>query len=53
LEEAERCLRIAMIATGRTIAVGTPEELLREAGVGTIEEAYLVLRDRNANEGTP
>ena len=49
MEEAERCHRVAMIAAGRTIAVGAPEELLRAAGVGTIEEAYLVLRERDAN----
>jgi ABC-2 type transport system ATP-binding protein len=49
MEEAERCHRVAMITAGRMIAVGAPEELLRAAGVGTIEEAYLVLRERDAN----
>jgi ABC-2 type transport system ATP-binding protein len=53
MDEAERCHRVALIAAGRMIAVGAPQELLRAAGVGTIEEAYLVLRERHANGGTP
>jgi hypothetical protein len=40
-----------MIAAGRTIAVDTPGELLRRAGVGSIEEAYLVLRERLEDGG--
>ena len=50
MEEAERCHRVAMIADGRTIAVGTPAELREQAGTSTIEEAWLVLRDRFAGE---
>jgi ABC-2 type transport system ATP-binding protein len=53
MEEAERCHRVAMISAGRAIAVGAPGELRRAAGVGTIEEAYLVLRDRDANGSAP
>ena len=55
MEEAERCHRVALIAAGRMIAVGAPEELLRAAGVATIEGAYVVLRERhgNANGGSP
>ncbi len=53
MEEAERCHRVAMIAAGRVIAIGTPEELRRQAGVGTIEEAYLVLGDRGAGGRRP
>lgn len=51
MDEAERCHRVAMIAAGRTIAVDTPGELLRRAGVGSIEEAYLVLRERLEDGG--
>ncbi len=46
IEEAERCHRVAMIAAGRTIAVGTPASLLEQAGASSIEQAYLILRDR-------
>jgi len=49
MEEAERCHRVAMIADGRTIAIGTPAELREQAGTPTIEEAWLVLRDRAAD----
>jgi ABC-2 type transport system ATP-binding protein len=50
MEEAERCHRVAMIAAGRTIAIDTPDGLLRRAGgVTSIEEAYLVFRDRAAS----
>jgi len=51
MEEAERCHRVALIGAGRTIAVGTPEELRGAAGTDTIEEAYLVFWSRNANGG--
>lgn len=46
IEEAERCHRVAMIAAGRTIAVGSPASLLEQAGASSIEQAYLILRDR-------
>ena len=42
MDEAGRCDRVAMIARGRTIAVGTPDELRRETGAETLEGAYLV-----------
>ncbi len=47
MEEAERCHRVAMIADGRSIAVGSPTELRERAGTATIEEAWLALRDRH------
>lgn len=53
MEEAERCHRVALIGAGRAIAVGTPEELRGAAGADTIEEAYLVFWNRNANGGAP
>jgi ABC-2 type transport system ATP-binding protein len=49
MEEAERCHRVAMIADGRSIAVGSPDELRERAGTPTIEEAWLVLRERHRN----
>jgi ABC-2 type transport system ATP-binding protein len=45
MDEAERCQRVAMIANGRALAVGTPDELRARAGAASIEEAYLALRD--------
>lgn len=44
LVEAERvCDRIAIIADGRIRATGTPEEICREAGADTLEDAFLTL----------
>ena len=51
MEEAERCHRVAMIADGRAIAVGSPAELRERAGTPTIEEAWLALRERHRNDG--
>lgn len=53
MEEAERCHRVAMIAAGRAIAVGTPAELLERAGTTSIEEAWLALRGRHQSEDRP
>jgi len=41
MEEAERCHRVAMIASGRAIAVGAPNELRGRANAATLEDAYL------------
>jgi ABC-2 type transport system ATP-binding protein len=49
MEEAERCHRVAMVADGRAIAVGSPGELRERAGTPTIEEAWLALRERYRN----
>lgn len=44
LEEADRVAhRIAVIDDGRIIAQGSPEELKRETGCDTLEQAYLAL----------
>ena len=52
MEEAERCDRVAMIGAGRTIAVGTPANLLELADRDSIEEAYLALRAQGEREPT-
>jgi ABC-2 type transport system ATP-binding protein len=41
MDEADRCNAVALIEAGRTIAVGTPDELRERAGAPTIEDAYL------------
>ena len=38
MDEAEYCMRIAMIAAGRMIALGTPQELKRQSLGGTLLE---------------
>lgn len=42
MEEAERCDRVAMVAAGKVVALGGPEELRRTAGAASLEEAYTV-----------
>lgn len=51
MDEVERCHRVAMIEQGRIIAAGTPQELRRAAGVGTMEEAYLAFSGAGAGRG--
>lgn len=42
MDEAEKCDRLGMIRDGKLIAVGTPEELKKNTGSKTIEQAFLV-----------
>ncbi len=44
MDEADRCDRIAFLADGRVLDVGTADELRARAGVDTIEAAFLRLR---------
>ncbi len=41
VEEAEPCDRVAVLDHGRLAALGTPAELKRATGVGSLEEVYL------------
>lgn len=41
LEEARRCDRVGLLWRGRLLHEGTPSALLREAGVETLEDAFL------------
>jgi len=41
MDEAEHCDRLAFIRDGSLIAIGTPEELKKEAGEHTVEGAFL------------
>jgi sodium transport system ATP-binding protein len=51
LAEAERlCDRIAVIQRGRIIALGTPDELRRQTGQATLEEAFVQLVGAEAEE---
>ncbi len=49
MDEAEHCNRVAMIASGRTIAAGTSGELRRRAGAATLEDAYLAFSAQEAS----
>ncbi len=41
MNEAERCDRISFMHAGRVLAVGTPQELVREHGADTLEAAFI------------
>lgn len=41
MDEADKCMRLAMIREGKLIAVGSPEELKKETGSDTLENAFL------------
>ncbi|MDS2172472.1 ABC transporter ATP-binding protein [Nesterenkonia sp. CL21] len=47
MDEVERlCDRVALIDGGRVIAQGTPEDLRRQAGASTLEDAFVALTGR-------
>jgi ribosome-dependent ATPase len=41
MNEAERCDRISLMHRGRLLAVGAPEELVRQRGCATLEDAFI------------
>ncbi|MBE6034858.1 MAG: ABC transporter ATP-binding protein [Clostridiales bacterium] len=41
MDEAEKCTHLSMMRDGKMIAAGTPNEIQKQAGVQTIEEAFL------------
>ena len=41
MEEAEYCHRLALMYKGRVIALGTPEELKKEANQPSMEEVFI------------
>jgi ABC-2 type transport system ATP-binding protein len=47
MDEAERCDRLAMMSLGRLIALGTPGDVARQVGGKTLEDAFIILQERN------
>ncbi|SFI58773.1 ABC-2 type transport system ATP-binding protein [Paenibacillus sp. UNC496MF] len=43
MDEAEKCDRLGLIRDGRLTAVGTPEDIKRQSGASSIEEAFIAL----------
>ena len=41
MNEAERCDRISLMHAGRTLAVGTPEEIRETRGAASLEDAFI------------
>jgi ABC-2 type transport system ATP-binding protein len=44
MDEADRCDRVAFVADGRVLDVGTAAELQARAGTDSVEDAFLALR---------
>ena len=47
MDEAERCRRLAMLSGGRLIAMGTPAEVAAQVGGKTLEDAFVLLQERD------
>ena len=47
MDEAERCGRLAMMSTGRLIAMGTPAEVAAQVGGKTLEDAFVILQQQD------
>ena len=47
MDEAERCGRLAMMSGGRLIALGTPPDVAGQVGGATLEDAFIVLQERD------
>lgn len=43
MDEAERCDRLVLLRDGRVLATGSPEELRRRTGTGSVNDAFLRL----------
>ncbi|MDQ2671127.1 MAG: ATP-binding cassette domain-containing protein, partial [Gemmatimonadota bacterium] len=48
MDEAERCERLAFIARGRLIAVGTPAEITSGFGMASVEDVFVSLQERES-----
>ena len=47
MDEAERCGRLAMLSHGHLIALGTPRDVAQQVGGRTLEDAYVILQERD------
>jgi len=47
MDEAEQCARLAMMSRGHLIALGTPAEVAAQVGGRTLEDAFVILQERD------
>jgi ABC-2 type transport system ATP-binding protein len=47
MDEAGRCHRVALLSQGHLIALGTPDEVARQVGGQTLEDAFIILQERD------
>jgi len=54
MNEAERCDRVALMHAGRVLACGAPEDLRRERGAASLEQAFVAwLREADPGAALP
>ena len=47
MDEAQRCDRLGMMSLGHLIALGTPAEVAQQVGGATLEDAFIILQERD------
>jgi ABC-2 type transport system ATP-binding protein len=47
MDEAVRCDRLGMMSLGHLIALGTPTEVAQQVGGKTLEDAYIILQEKD------
>ncbi|HXF94752.1 MAG TPA: ABC transporter ATP-binding protein [Gemmatimonadales bacterium] len=47
MDEAERCERLGLMSQGRLIALGTPAQVAATVGGATLEDAFIILQERD------
>lgn len=50
MDEARRCDRVGFMREGALMTEGGPEELLRDTGTGSLEDAYLVYAEKGREQ---
>ncbi len=50
MDEASRCGRVALLSQGHLIALGTPDEVAAQVGGKTLEDAFVILQERDELE---
>src|SRR5437867_9614677 len=50
MDEAGRCGRVALLSQGHLIALGTPEEVAKQVGGKDLEDAFIILQERDEQE---
>jgi ABC-2 type transport system ATP-binding protein len=50
MDEAERCGRVALLSQGHLIALGTPDDVARQVGGQNLEDAFIILQERDEQE---
>jgi len=53
MDEAAQCGRVAMMSQGHLIALGTPAEVAAQVGGQSLEDAFVILQERDEIEQKP